>query len=77
MPAKAQLTLNGRHYDVELLNQSFYLSTGWNGHGHPRHTLSGDGQLCILMNTPADNFILELMMKTEETPLAEGTIRNI
>ena len=26
------------------------------------------------MNTPADNFILELMMKTEETPLAEGQL---
>ncbi len=36
----AQLTLNSHHYDVELLNQSFYLSTGWNG--HPRHTLPGD-----------------------------------
>ena len=72
MPATAQLTLNGHHYDVELLNQSFYLSTGWNS--HPRHTLPGDGQLCILMNTPADNFILELMMKTEETPLAEGQL---
>ena len=32
MPATAQLTLNGHHYDIELLNQSFYLSTGWNGH---------------------------------------------
>lgn len=65
----AQLTLNSHHYDVELLNQSFYLSTGWNG--HPRHTLPGDGQLCILMNTPTDNFILELMMKTEGTPTTE------
>ena len=27
MPATAQLTLNGHHYDVELLNQSFYLPT--------------------------------------------------
>lgn len=26
------------------------------------------------MNTPTDNFILELMMKTEETPLAEGQL---
>ncbi len=26
------------------------------------------------MNTPADNFIMELMMKTEETPLAEGQL---
>ena len=26
------------------------------------------------MNMPADNFILELMMKTEETPLAEGQL---
>ena len=72
MPATAQLTLNGHHYDIELLNQSFYLSTGWNG--HPKNTLPGDGQLCIQMNTPADNFILELMMKTEETPLAEGQL---
>ncbi len=40
MPATAQLTLNGHHYDVELLNQSFHLPTGWSG--HPRQTLPGN-----------------------------------
>ena len=40
MPATAQLTLNGHHYDVELLNQSFHLPTSWSG--HPRQTLPGN-----------------------------------
>lgn len=72
MPAIAQLTLNGHNYDVRLINQSFDLPVGWTG--FPRHTLAGDGQLCVLMDTPADNFILELMMKTEENPVAEGQL---
>ena len=72
MSTIALLTLNGHNYDIRLLNQSFGLPVGWNG--FPKHSLAGDGQLRILMDTPADNFILELMMKTEENPIAEGQL---
>mgnify|MGYP000849353619 CR=1 FL=1 len=72
MPTTALLTLNGHSYDVRLLNQSFGLPVGWNG--FPKQSLADDGQLRVLMDTPADNFILELMMKTEENPIAEGRL---
>lgn len=72
MPTIALLTLNGHSYDVKLLNQCFELPVGWNG--FPKQSLPGDGQLRLLMDTPADNFILELMMKTEENPIAEGLL---
>lgn len=68
----ALLTLNGHSYDVKLLNQCFGLPVGWNG--FPKQSLPDDGQLRLLMDTPADNFILELMMKTEENPIAEGLL---
>lgn len=73
MPTIALLTLNGHNYDVKLLIQSFELPVGWNG--FPKQSLPGGGQLRLLMDTPADNFILELMMKTEENPIAEGLLR--
>ena len=72
MPTIALLTLNGHNYDVKLLIQSFELPVGWNG--FPKQSLPGGGQLRLLMDTPADNFILELMMKTEENPIAEGLL---
>ena len=72
MSTIALLTLNGHSYDVRLLNQSFNLSVSWNG--FPKQSLAGDGQLRMAMDTPADNFILELMMKTEENPIAEGQL---
>lgn len=71
MPALATLLLNGHGYDVKLSGQNFNVPTGWNG--FPRQSLMEDGQLHILMDTPGDNFILELMLKTEE-PLAEGCL---
>ena len=72
MSTIALLTLNGHSYDVRLLNQSFNLPVSWNG--FPKQSLAGDGQLRVAMDTPADNFILELMMKTEENPIAEGQL---
>lgn len=72
MSTIALLTLNGHSYDVRLLNQSFNLPVSWNG--FPKQSLAGDGQLRMAMDTPADNFILELMMKTEENPIAEGQL---
>ncbi|WP_424050087.1 hypothetical protein [Prevotella melaninogenica] len=73
MPTIALLTLNEHSYDVKLLNQCFELPVGWNG--FPKQSLPGNGQLRLLMDTPADNFILELMMKTEETPLQRDCLR--
>ncbi|WP_455537467.1 type VI secretion system tube protein TssD [Prevotella koreensis] len=72
MSTIALLTLNGHSYDVRLLNQSFNLPVSWNG--FPKQSLAGDGQLRVAMDTPADNFILELMMNTEENPIAEGQL---
>ena len=65
----AQLILNDHIMYVELNQSKFYQSTDQNG--HHRHTLPTYAQLFILMNTPTDNFILELMMKTEGTPTTE------
>ncbi len=72
MPPLASLTLNGHNYDVRLLDQNFDLSTSWRG--DPRQLLASGGQLCILMDTPADNFILELMLGKEEDPTVEGSL---
>lgn len=72
MPTLASLTLNGHSYDVKVQNHNFDVPIGWSG--FPRQSLLGDGQLHILMDTPADNFILELMFKTKENPVAEGCL---
>ena len=72
MPVLASLTLKGRSYDVRLADHNFHMPTGWSG--FPTQSLMGDGRLHILMDTPADNFILELMLKKEGDDAVEGSI---
>lgn len=68
----ASLKLNDHNYDVWLFEQQFNIPTGWNG--LPHSSFVGDGQLRLFMTTPEDNYILELMLKTEKEPIAEGSL---
>lgn len=72
MYIRTTLTLNGRTYDVNLFDQSFYHLVGW--YGNLRSHSPGGGNLHLMMEAPQDYSILELMLKDEDQPRAHGCL---
>ncbi len=72
MYIRTTLTLNGRTYDVNLFDQSFYHLVGW--YGNLRSHSPGGGNLHLMMEAPQDYSILELTLKDEDQPRAHGCL---
>lgn len=73
MTIRAVLTLNGKEYEVQQYEQSFHITTD-PYKGYPLVGEPYGGELYFLINTPEENFLLDLMYSVWDNPIIEGEL---
>lgn len=73
MAMQTILNLNGRSYEVQQFEQNFYLES-IRSDGYTVSFLPCNGELYIVLDSPTDNFLLELMYDAWSTPIVEGEL---
>ncbi|MDD7437934.1 MAG: type VI secretion system tube protein TssD [Bacteroidales bacterium] len=73
MAIRAILTLNGKEYEVLQYEHCFHLTTD-PYKGYPLIGNPYGGELHFLINTPEDNFLLDLMYSVWDKPSVEGEL---